>query len=205
MKRLPLILNIVLGIAVIALYILHFTGVGAGHKNSGSLNLTSNVKDGNGIYYVKIDSVISNFNMAKDLTGDLEKKFNASDATLKSRQEAYQRDVNDYQYKAQRGLITRSDAQNIEQQLYSKQQELLKLQQDLSNEIGEQQTVMNRQVINAIMEYMQENSAEFKYKYVLGTSFGGNILYANDSLDITRNVIDGLNAKYSENKKKQDK
>lgn len=204
MKRLPLILNIVLGVAVIALYIFHFTGIGAGHKSEGSLNLSSAIKDGNGIYYVKIDSVIGNFKMAKDLTGDLEKKFNASDATLKSRQESYQRDVNDYQYKAQRGLITRSDAQTIEQQLYTKQQELVRLQQDLSNEISEQQAVMNRQVINAIMEYMEENSAELKYKYVLGTSFGGNILYANDSLDITRNVIEGLNAKYTQ-EKKQDK
>src|SRR5512133_2876869 len=139
MKRLPLILNIVLGVAVIALYIFHFTGIGTGHKSASSLSLSSAIKDGNGIYYVKIDSVISNFNMAKDLTGDLEKKFNASDATLKSRQESYQRDVNDYQYKAQRGLITRSDAQTIEQQLYTKQQELVLLQQDLSNEISEQQ------------------------------------------------------------------
>jgi outer membrane protein len=204
MKRLPLILNIVLGVAVIALYIFHFTGIGAGHKSASSLSLSSAIKDGNGIYYVKIDSVIGNFKMAKDLTGDLEKKFNASDATLKSRQESYQRDVNDYQYKAQRGLITRSDAQTIEQQLYTKQQELVRLQQDLSNEISEQQAVMNRQVINAIMEYMEENSAELKYKYVLGTSFGGNILYANDSLDITQNVIEGLNTKYTE-EKKQDK
>jgi outer membrane protein len=204
MKRLPLILNIVLGVAVIALYVLHFTGIGVSQKSSGSLDLASNLKDGNGIYYVKIDSVISNFNMAKDLTSDLEKKFNASDATLKSRQDAYQRDVNDYQYKAQRGLITRSDAQGLEQQLYNKQQELLKLQQDLSTEISEQQAVMNRQVINAIMEYMEENSAASKYKYVLGTSFGGNILYANDSLDITQNVIEGLNTKYTQ-EKKQDK
>jgi outer membrane protein len=204
MKRLPLILNIVLGVAVVALYILHFTGIGSCHKSKNMADLTSGISDGNGIYFVQIDSVIGNFDMAKDLTGELETKFNASDATLKTRQESYQRDVNDYQYKAQRGLITRSDAQSIEQQLYAKQQELVKLQQDLSSEISEKQAVMNRQVINAIMEYMEENSANFNYKYVLGTSFGGNILYANDSLNITKNVIAGLNEKYKK-EKKQDK
>jgi hypothetical protein len=38
---------------------------------------------------------------------------------------------------------------------------------------------------------------------VLGTSFGGNILYANDSLDITSNVVKGLNEKYQQDKKKE--
>ena len=52
---------------------------------------------------------------------------------LNQSRNAYQKDVNDYQYKAQRGLITRSDAQSIEQQLYAKQQDLVKLQQDLSS------------------------------------------------------------------------
>jgi len=122
---------------------------------------------------------------------------------LKSKQESYQKDVNDYQYKAQRGLITRSDAQNIEQQLYAKQQDLMKLQQDLSAEINEKQAVMNRQVINTIMEYMKDHNTQYNYKYVLGTSFGGNILYANDSLDITRNIITGLNEEYAKDKKKE--
>ncbi len=90
----------------------------------------------------------------------------------------------------------------IEQQLNVKQQDLVKLQQDLTNEISEKQNVMNRQVINAIMEYMKNNSSQYNYRYVLGASFGGNILYANDSLDITKNIITGLNEEYQKNKKK---
>lgn len=202
MKRLSLLLNIVLAIAVVALYILHFTGIGTGRKSNSEISLTSGSAVGNNIFYVQIDSVISNFDMAKDLSGELESKFNSSDATLKSKQESYQKEVNDYQYKMQRGLITRSDAQNIEQQLYVKQQDLMKLQQDLSTEINEKQVVMNRQVINSIMEYLKENSTQYNYKYVLGTSFGGNILYANDSLDITRSITEGLNTKYAATKKK---
>ena len=163
MKRLSLVLNIVLALAVIALYILHFTGIGAPGKTKAEAAFTAAGSNAGGnIYYVQIDSVISNFDMAKDLSGELESKFNSSDAALKSKQESYQKDVNDYQYKAQRGLITRSDAQNIEQQLYAKQQDLVQLQQELSAEINEKQAVMNRQVINAIMEYMKENSGQYQ-------------------------------------------
>ncbi|HEX2394861.1 MAG TPA: OmpH family outer membrane protein [Bacteroidales bacterium] len=200
MKIHLIILNIVLALAVIALYILHFTGIGTSSQKNNVTSPTAGAIKGSDIYYVQIDSVISNFNMAKDLSGQLETKFNSSDATLKSRQEAYQKEVNDFQYKVQRQLITRSDAENLQRQLIAKEQDLVRLQQDLTNEINEQQLVMNRQVINAIMEYMKENSAEFNYKYVLATSFGNNVLYANDSLDITQNVIAGLNEKYNKEK-----
>jgi outer membrane protein len=202
MKRLPLILNIVLAIAVIILYVLYFTGIGISKDRSDSA-LPAGTADGTDIFYVQIDSVISKFDMATDLSGELETKYKSSEAALQSRQEAYQKDVSDYQYKVQRGLVTRTDAQTIEQQLYTKQQDLLKLQQDLSGEITEKQTVMNRQVINAIMEYLKVNSNQFNYKYVLGTSFGGNILYANDSLDITANIVKGLNEEYQKTRKKE--
>jgi outer membrane protein len=203
MKRLPLILNIVLAVAVAALYVLHFTGLGASKKNRSEAGLAAGVADGSAIFYVQIDSVISKFDMATDLSGELESKYKSSEAAFQSKQEAYQKDVNDYQYKVQRGLVTRTDAQNIEQQLYAKQQDLVKLQQDLTAEINEKQAVMNRQVINAIMDYLKENSTDLNYKYVLGTSFGGNILYANDSLDITQNIVKGLNEDYQKDKKKE--
>ena len=203
MKRLPLILNIVLAVAVVALYVLYFTGIGSPKKKSAFEGLPAGSANGGSIFYVQIDSVLSHFNMATDLSGELQTKFNASEAEFQAKQKAYQNDVNDYQYKAQRGLITRSEAQTAEQELYAKQQNLQKLQQDLSQDLQEKQTVMNRQVINAIMEYMKEKSGLFKYKYVLGTSFGGNVLYANDSLDITQNIIKGLNEKYLKDKKKE--
>jgi outer membrane protein len=202
MKRIPLILNIVLAVAVAVLYVLHFTGIGTNKKSISGLGTSTGLADGSSIFYVQIDSVLRHFDMATDLSGELQVKYNASQAEFQDKQKAYQNDVNDYQYKAQRGLITRSEAQTIEQDLYNKQQNLVKLQQNLSQDLSEKQTVMNRQVINAIMEYLKNNNAQLNYKYVLGTSFGGNILYANDSLDITRHIISGLNENYKENKKK---
>jgi outer membrane protein len=202
MKRLPLILNIALAIAVAVLYFLHFTGMGSCKKNLTGEGLTGGIASGSNIYYVQIDSVLSHFDMATDLSSELQTKYSASESEFQAKQKSYQNDVNDYQYKTQRGLVTRSEAQTIEQQLYAKQQNLVKLQQDLSQELTEKQTVMNRQVINAIMEYLKKNSSQFNYKYVLGSSFGGNILYANDSLDITHNIIQGLNTNYRQTRKK---
>jgi outer membrane protein len=205
MKRLPLILNIVLAVAVAVLYVLHFTGIGTAKKSLSGLGTTAGLADGSSIFYVQIDSVLRHFDMATDLSGELQTKYNASQAEFQGKQKAYQDDVNDYQYKAQRGLITRSEAQTIEQDLYNKQQNLVKLQQDLTQDLSEKQAVMNRQVINSIMEYLKKNNAQLNYKYVLGTSFGGNILYANDSLDITQHIISGLNENYRQTRKNEKK
>jgi outer membrane protein len=202
MKRLQLVLNIVLALAVIILFVLHFTGIGASINSGDESSLASGLNGNEKIFYVQIDSVISKFDMAKDLSGELETKYNSSEAALQTRQKDYEKEVNDYQYKVQRGLVTRSEAQTIEQTLYTKQQDLVQLQQTLSNEISEKQSVMNSQVINAIMEYLKENHSKFNYKFVLGTSFGGNVLFANDSLDISADVIKGLNEKYQQDKKK---
>jgi outer membrane protein len=200
MKKTQLVLNIVLSLAVVALFVLHFANFGS-KKSGADLGLAGS-SNNNNIYYVQIDSVLSQYDMAKDLSSELEAKYNASMATLKAKQEAYQKDVEDYQYKAQRGLITRAEAEATEKQLYGKQQEFASLQQNLSAEFGEKQATTNRKVIDAIMQYLKKNSTEYKYKYVLGTTFGGNVLYANDSLDITSSIVKGINEEYKQNKKK---
>lgn len=197
MKKLQLIVNIVLALGIAGLYILYFTGIGAAERSRGFTSSIAPVEDEQ-IFFVQIDTVLANYDMAIDLADELERSFQSSDAEFAAQQSAYQQEVTDYQDKFNRGLITRSEATNIEQQLYVRQQELLQLQQTLSDELTEQQNVMNRRLIDAIMQYLNENSQNYNYRYVLGTSFGGNILYAHNSLDITQSVITGLNEEYRE-------
>jgi len=195
MKKLQLVVNIILALAVAGLYVLYFLGSGSSKGPGLASSDLPPLEDGQ-IYYVQIDTVLANYDMAIDLSDELEKSFNSSDAEFAAQQNAYQQEVNDYQDRYNRGLLTRSEATNIEQELYVKQQNLLELQQSLSDELTEQQTVMNRQLIDAIMKYLEENSQTYNYRYVLGASFGGNILYAHGNLDITQSVIDGLNEQY---------
>lgn len=199
MKNLQLVVNIVLLVAVGVLFVLLYSGKKSGNQAGNAAGAIA-ASDGQ-IFYVEIDSVIANYDMATDLAAELEKSFQTSDTEFANRQAAYQREVTDYQDRYNRGLITRSEATTIEEQLYTKQQDLLTLQQTLSNDLAEKQEVMNRQLIDAIMKYLDTNSSQYNYRYVLGATFGGNVLYANDSLDITTQVIEGLNEEYQENLK----
>ena len=86
MKRLPLLLNILLAVAVAVLYVLHFTGIGASKKNKSEAGFAAGVADGSAIFYVQIDSVISKFDMATDLSAELESKYTSSEAAFKAKQ-----------------------------------------------------------------------------------------------------------------------
>ena len=207
MKKLPFILSVVSLVAILVLYILYFTsgkthrtGTATGERVSGD-----NVPDGD-IVFIDIDSVLNNYQMYIDYNDEFERKAKISEAELVSKQKTYQKDVNDYQYKAQRGLITRAEDQQVQQQLYTKQQNLLKLQQDLQSELAEQEQVRVNLVLNSITEYLKEVQPKYNYKFVFANRLnGGSIFYGSDKLDITKEIIQGLNEKYNRVKETQKK
>jgi len=199
MKKLPLILSVVSFVAVLILYILYFTG-GKSHRISGANTEMTGGSDATGgdIVFIDIDSVLNNYQMYKDYNDEFERKAKISEAELTSKQRIYQKDVNDYQYKVQRGLITRAEDQQIQQQLYNQQQTLLKLQQDKQLELSEQEQVTVNLVLNSITEYLKEVQPKYNYRYVFANRLvGGSIFYGSTSLDITKEITQGLNEKYS--------
>ena len=205
MKKLPLILSVVSLIAVLALYILYFTG-GRSHRVSGANTELIGGTDASGgdIVFIDIDSVLNNYQMYKDYNDEFERKAKISEAELTSKQRIYQKDVNDYQYKVQRGLITRAEDQQIQQQLYTQQQNLLKLQQDKQMELSEQEQVTVNLVLNSITEYLKEVQPKYNYRFVFANRLvGGSIFYGSTSLDITKEITQGLNEKYNRVKEKQ--
>ena len=111
------------------------------------------------------------------------------------------KNAKDYQEKVTKGLVTRATAAELEQSLLQQQQELVNLRDNLQNQLMEEEQVMNRQIIDYITRYLDENRQEFNVQYVLGKSFGSPILYGDPGLDITKKVTASLNKKYQAEKK----
>ncbi|MBN2613242.1 MAG: OmpH family outer membrane protein [Bacteroidales bacterium] len=207
MKKSWLILNIVTIAAVAALYVLYFTGTGktTGAKKSSAEGEVITQDFTKAIYYINFDTVLAYYDMHLDMVDQLENMAKTSEAELTSKERIFQKEVNDYQVKMQKGLLLRSEAQEVEQQLATVQQQLLKLQENLRLDLAEQQVVANRKVLDSIMQYLAEIQPQYNYMIVLGTSFGGGVLYANKDLDITQVVIKGLNEKYKEERDNKEK
>ena len=153
------------------------------------------------IVYVDIDSLTENYQLAKDLMAELEEKMNRLETDLNNRQRRFQTNVNDFQNKASKGLETRAVLAQMEERLGIEQQQLMQLRERYSMEMAEEQMVMQRKVLHEIMEYLKEYNKAKGYKYILGTAFDAKILYADPSLNITAEVLEGINAKYKAEKK----
>jgi outer membrane protein len=200
MKKLSVILNVVLLAAVVVIYILHFSGNSKNAKSENdALNLPTEVTS-HGIAFVNIDSVILNFDMYFDKRNILMDKQKKSETELTSKGQAYERGVLDYQNKASKGLITRATAQEMEQSLMQQQQSLVELRDKLSYDLMEEEQVVNRQILEYIVAYLDQAKEDYNFQYILGKSFGGQILYSDVALDITAKVLEGVNKKYQSEK-----
>jgi len=171
------------------------------NKNKGTSESAKPVSH-KGIAYVELDSVIARFDMAIDKTADLEEKTKNSEAELNAKSQAFDRDVRDYQNKAQKGLITRATAAEMEQTLAQQQQSLLALRDQMASSLNEESLVAQRQILDYINQYLVEYNADHGFQYILAKQFPGPILFADTTMDITDEVIAGLNTKYNAEKKK---
>jgi outer membrane protein len=200
MKKISVALFVVLFLAVAGLYILYFTG----NRKSGSTKETGSTTTGtsaSGIAFVNIDTVIFRFDMFADRRSELMEKQKKAEAELNSKGNQYQRNAKDYQDKVNKGLVTRATAAEMEQSLMQQQQELVNLRDKLTSNLMEEEQVMNRQIVEYITKYLDENKADYNYQYIFGKSFGSVVLYGDPGLDITQKVLAGINKKYQSEKK----
>ena len=203
MKKLSLWLNIILIVAVAGLYFLHFTG-----KKSTKVEKTT-ATDGNeqGVNvdvkfaYVDIDTLVANYNMFIDKKAALEQKKSESEAELNQKSKELDNQIQKYKSDYSKGLITRTKAQMVEQELGKKQQDLYDRGQYLQRELMDEEQVMYRQVLNEVMNYLVDYNKDYNYKFIFSNTFGGQILYADKGLNITQEVLNGINEKYDKTKK----
>ena len=191
MKKLSIILYVVLFLAIAGLYFLHFSGP---KKSEVSVPLTESTAIG--LAYINIDTVIFKFDMFHDKREDLLAKQKNAEAELNSRGSQYEKGARDYQEKVSKGLVTRATAAEMEQALLQQQQELVGLRDKLQSNLMEEEQVMNRQILEYITTFLDENKSEYNYQYIFGKSFGSVILYSDSAHDITQKVLDAINTKY---------
>jgi outer membrane protein len=201
MKKLNLIVEFVLVVAVIVLFALHFSG----NKSHVGNNVSSAAGSAGLTAYVDMDAIISNYGMYADLQSKFSEKKQLLEAEMNNKSKNYQSSVLDYQNKMQKGSIARPAAAEIEKNLASEQQKLLQLRDQYMRQLAEEEQAMKRQILSSITEFLTPYSKDKGYSYILGNSFGGNILYADKTFDVTQDVLKGLNAKYKADKEKDAK
>lgn len=195
MKNLSLVLNVILLIAVGVLYVLHFTGgekSGANNAVETSVGLSSPLLQ---LAYVNSDSLLQNYDYFKDKADELEAKRVKLEAEYTNRAKGLQNEINDFQRNAQN--MTMAQARAVEENLTQKQQNLIRYQQTLQQELMNDESIVNNELYDNVANYLEEFGKKKNLQLVLTYTKGSGVLYANDSLDITQEVIVGLNEEYN--------
>lgn len=198
-KYLSLIVSAVLAVAVIVLYILHFRcgscatpetkTVSKGAKHVAADGETS-------IAYINVDSLLLNYTFAKESNEKLLAKSERSQGELSKQMNQWQKEAAEFQRKVQtNSFLSRDRAEQENARLMKKRQDLEQLDHKLTKELMEEQKKMNEQLKDTINTFLKEYNKTHKFKVILSNTGYDNVLYADESCNITSEVIDMLNAR----------
>lgn len=136
------------------------------------------------VAYVQNDKLLSEFTLAKELDEDLEK------VRLSRRNEL---DSLELQMK----LLYQAEGES--EQLKTLQTQYLEKKNYYNQEVLNLQQSFNEQIEKRLNEYIMAYGKENGYEFIHGASGVGSLLYADESKDITDELIEYVNGKYEGN------
>ena len=148
---------------------------------------TGSSEGGLKIAYVEVDSLMTQYDFAKDYSVTLQKKSNNARNTLTQKGNALQAAVNNFQQKINNnGFQSREQAASVQAAIERQQRDL----QELA-------------LRDSLQNFLKQYNKDKQFDLILSKA-GDNILMGNQRLDITADVINGLNKHYKPAAKKAD-
>jgi outer membrane protein len=156
---------------------------------------TATVAASEKIVYVNSDSLLTKYQYFKDVQVKLQGKAKTAQQDMASKAQAYQREV--AQYQAQANTLPADQRAATEERLGRKQQELQTYQQNAGAALQNEQASENEKLYDKVADYLKTYAKKKGFKMVLSYSKSNpTILFADESLDVTSEVIVGLNETY---------
>ena len=148
------------------------------------------------IAYVEVDSLMTQFDFAKDYSESLQKKSINARNTLTQKGNALQAAVNNFQQKLNNnGFQSREQAASVQAAIERQQRDLQDLQARLETELANETAKFNEALRDSLQNFLKDYNADKKFDLILSKA-GDNILMADKKFDITQDVINGLNKRY---------
>jgi outer membrane protein len=210
MKNLSLIINGVLAIAVAILFYqvhsLKTSGVSSlsplpeAEVKPAVISSSTNLADAK-IAYVNTDSINEHYQYIADFTKVIRSRKGTLEAQMQSMTAKFQQDYEAFQQSAQAGIAPQSELQKQQASLERQQQELANKELQMQN-LGVELEEKNMELNKSVKDYLQKiNNGRFDY--ILSYSdLMPTILLTNPKLDITPEVLKGINDEYNAKKKK---
>jgi outer membrane protein len=195
------ILYVILFLLLAVLYLLHFSN----SNNAENIKAVEKqetiqpLNEGNlNIAFVNSDTVSKYYEFAKKIQKSLTSKRSEAEGQIKSKYFAYESLVQEFE----KASPIMGDREKMEkaQKIRLLEQEIMKVEQQLSDQVSRQELELTQSYIEKTNDYMQEIGKTLGYDYVMSYRIGGAMLYANERHDITTEIIKLLNERYESSK-----
>ena len=199
MKNTSLILSIISLVAVVAFGIVSLTKDGKAAAQVEGEAVEAVACEG-AIVYIDLDRILTEYDMANDLRSVVETKVQNIQAEVNRRGTKLEKEVKSFQEKMEKGLMTRSVAEVQSQKLQKQELEFNNYAAQKQQEIQEEQVVMMNQLGDAIKTFLDKYNEEKQYAMILTNQGGAPVITGDAALNITDDVLAGLNEEYIKTK-----
>lgn len=200
MKNLSTILSALALIGVIVLFGLHFSG----NKSSkpGKPATSGNVQNmppGAHIAYIDIDTFEANYNVLKAKKEEFTARKKSMEGELERAANQLQNDVRAFQQKAQ--TMSQAEGEAAQKRLLQIQQSLETRKATMEEQFAKDQIDFNETLHKNLDAFLEEYNADKHYDYILSYQRSNpQIMYADKNLEITQDVIKGMNERATQAK-----
>ena len=198
MKNILLVINIILIFLVGYLYFLHFINTKKPVVQSVRNNAVVPLKGGANVAYIDLDSLENNYTYYKKIKTEFEHKQSAANNEISGMQKKYQNRAMQLQQKG--STMTQPEQEAAMQEINKMQQDLQSRKQAIDNDLYNYNSKMKEDILTRIQNYLKQYNKDGRYSYIFSYE-PGFMFYKDSTLNITPDVIAGLNELYSENKK----
>ena len=199
MKNISYVINGVLAVAIIVLFILFFT-TGKSNGSGDVAPLKFEAGDSSvvlPIAYVDMDSLVNNYNFAKDVNEKFMKKLEDNRLAVNKEQKSIEARAADFQKKVENNAyLTQQRAEEEYASIQKLGAALQQKAQRMEAELAQEEQRINKQMTDSISSCLKEYNKAANYQVIFSNRGLDNILVAKDAYNITQDVLKLLNGRY---------
>lgn len=168
----------------------------AGTSTSTGESTSKEVKQGDlNVAFVYTDSVINKYDYFKTKSEELTEKGKKFEGDLQGRASGFQQEVQNFQQSG--GNMTVNQQRAKQEELSKKEQNLMTYRDNLMQELSADEAALYSEVYDKVQEYLKTYAEGNDLDLILSYTRGGAVWYANDAIDLTESVIEGINKAFT--------
>jgi len=147
------------------------------------------------IVYVDSSRLLENYEGMKAAQTDFQQKSMLWQANIDTLTKEFQKAVDDFE--AAKSTLSKKESALSQELIRTKRKQLMDYQQAIQQQSSQEDYQLTQKVLTEVNEYINEYAEQQGYDLVLGATGAGNIVYGEEAMDITDEVLLLINDKYA--------